>query len=208
MIKNKTVYIALKADSLHHGHMNLIEKARKYGDIIIGLLTDKAVAEHKRLPYLNYEQRKRILINFKGVSKIIPQKEWDYSHNLKKIRPDYLIHGDDWKTGNMSIMRKKVIKILSSYGGKLIEIPYTKGVSSAALIENQNSISITPDLRRGVFKRLIDSKKISRFLETHNPISALIDEKISYQKNGKKLSFDGFWSSSLTDSTNMGKPDT
>ncbi len=208
MKKNKTVYIALTADSLHHGHMNLIEKARKYGDIIIGLLTDKAVAEHKRLPYLNYEQRKRILINFKGVSKIIPQKEWDYSHNLKKIRPDYLIHGDDWKTGNMSIMRKKVIKILSSYGGKLIEIPYTKGVSSAALIENQNSISITPDLRRGVFKRLIDSKKISRFLETHNPISALIAEKISYEKNGKKLSFDGFWSSSLTDSTTMGKPDT
>ena len=208
MKKNKTVYIALTADSLHHGHMNLIEKARKYGDIIIGLLTDKAVAEHKRLPYLNYEQRKRILINFKGVSKIIPQKEWDYSHNLRKIRPDYLIHGDDWKTGNMSIMRKKVIKVLSAYGGKLIEIPYTKGVSSAALIENQNSISITPDLRRGVFKRLIDSKKISRFLETHNPISALIAEKVSYEKNGKKLSFDGFWSSSLTDSTTMGKPDT
>tara|TARA_B100000029_G_scaffold509958_1_gene600338 strand:- start:17582 stop:18889 length:1308 start_codon:yes stop_codon:yes gene_type:complete len=208
MKKNKTVYIALTADSLHHGHMNLIEKARKYGDIIIGLLTDKAVAEHKRLPYLNYEQRKRILINFKGVSKIVPQKEWDYSHNLKKIRPDYLIHGDDWKTGNMSIMRKKAIKVLSTYGGKLIEIPYTKGVSSAALIENQNSISITPDLRRGVFKRLIDSKKISRFLETHNPISALIAEKVSYEKNGKKLSFDGFWSSSLTDSTTMGKPDT
>ena len=208
MKKNKTVYIALTADSLHHGHMNLIEKARSYGEVIIGLLTDEAVAEHKRLPYLNYDQRKRILINLKGVSKIIPQREWDYSNNIKKIKPDYLIHGDDWKSGNMSIIRKKVIKILKDYGGKLIEIPYTKGISSAALIENQNSISITPDIRRGVFKRLVESKKISRFLEAHNPISALIAEKLSIERKGKKISFDGFWSSSLTDSTIMGKPDT
>tara|TARA_B110000438_G_C15761066_1_gene627302 strand:+ start:256 stop:1566 length:1311 start_codon:yes stop_codon:yes gene_type:complete len=205
--KKKLVYIALTADSLHHGHMKLLETARKYGDITIGLITDEAVAEYKRLPVLNYEQRKKILINFKGVTNIIPQKEWDYSNNIKKIKPDFLVHGDDWKTGYMSKMRNNVQKILKSYGGKLIEVPYTKGVSSSALIKSNNSLTITPDIRRGVLKRLLSAKKISRFLEAHNPISAIIGENTYLEKKGKKMGFDGFWSSSLTDSTMMGKPD-
>ena len=138
----KTVYISLTADSIHHGHMKLFETARKYGDIIIGLLSDKAVAEHKRIPYLNFEQRKKILINFKGVKSVIEQNEWDYSKNIKSLKPDFLVHGDDWKTGHMSEMRRKVLKIMKSYGGKLIEIPYTKGVSSSALTNHLNQISV------------------------------------------------------------------
>ena len=206
-MKKKTVYIALTADSIHHGHMRLIEKGRQLGDIIIGLISDKAVAEYKRLPFLNFLQRKKILINLKGVKKVVPQNEWDYSNNVKKIKPDYLVHGDDWKVGYMSGIRKKVIKIMKSYGGKLIEIPYTKGISSAALIDNQNQISSTPDLRRGLLRRLLESKKIVRIIETHNPISAIIAENTYLEKKGKRLGFDGFWSSSLTDSTMMGKPD-
>tara|TARA_B100001123_G_C15317402_1_gene1026649 strand:+ start:369 stop:1679 length:1311 start_codon:yes stop_codon:yes gene_type:complete len=207
MKNRKTVYVALTADSIHHGHMKIIEKAREYGDIIIGLLTDQAVAEYKRLPYLNFQQRKKILINFKGVKKVIAQNEWDYSKNVNKLKPDFLVHGDDWKTGHMSIIRKKVLKILKKNGGKLIEIPHTKGISSSALVQNQHAISITPDIRRGILKRLIESKKICRYLEAHNPISAIIAENTYVQKNGKKVGFDGFWSSSLTDSTMMGKPD-
>ena len=206
-MKKKTVYIALTADSIHHGHMRLIEKGRQLGDIIIGLISDKAVAEYKRLPFLNFLQRKKILINLKGVKKVVSQNEWDYSNNVKKIKPDYLVHGDDWKVGYMSGIRKKVIKIMKSYGGKLIEIPYTKGISSAALIDNQNQISSTPDLRRGLLRRLLESKKIVRIIETHNPISAIIAENTYLEKKGKRLGFDGFWSSSLTDSTMMGKPD-
>ena len=206
-MKKKTVYIALTADSIHHGHMRLIEKGRQLGDITIGLISDKAVAEYKRLPFLNFLQRKKILINLKGVKKVVPQNEWDYSNNVKKIKPDYLVHGDDWKVGYMSGIRKKVIKIMKSYGGKLIEIPYTKGISSAALIDNQNQISSTPDLRRGLLRRLLESKKIVRIIETHNPISAIIAENTYLEKKGKRLGFDGFWSSSLTDSTMMGKPD-
>ena len=115
----------MTADVLHHGHMNLLEEARKYGDIIIGLSTDAAVAEIKRLPYLNYKQREKIIKNFQGVTKIIPQKEWDDSINIKKIRPNFVVHGDDWKSGPDKILRKNVIKALNKYGGKLIEIPYT-----------------------------------------------------------------------------------
>ena len=203
----KTVYISLTADSIHHGHMKLFETARKYGDIIIGLLSDKAVAEHKRIPYLNFEQRKKILINFKGVKSVIVQNEWDYSKNIKSLKPDFLVHGDDWKTGHMSEIRRKVLKIMKSYGGKLIEIPYTKGVSSSALINHLNEISVTPDIRRSLLRRTIESNKISKFLEAHSPLSAIIGENTFIEKKGKKIGFDGFWSSSLTDSTVVGKPD-
>ena len=203
----KTVYISLTADSIHHGHMKLFETARKYGDIIIGLLSDKAVAEHKRIPYLNFEQRKKILINFKGVKSVIAQNEWDYSKNIKSLKPDFLVHGDDWKTGHMSEIRRKVLKIMKSYGGKLIEIPYTKGVSSSALINHLNEISVTPDIRRSLLRRTIESNKISKFLEAHSPLSAIIGENTFIEKKGKKIGFDGFWSSSLTDSTVVGKPD-
>ena len=203
----KTVYISLTADSIHHGHMKLFETARKYGDIIIGLLSDKAVAEHKRIPYLNFEQRKKILINFKGVKSVIEQNEWDYSKNIKSLKPDFLVHGDDWKTGHMSEIRRKVLKIMKSYGGKLIEIPHTKGVSSSALINYLNQISVTPDIRRSLLRRSIESNKISKFLEAHSPLSAIIGENTLIEKKGKKIGFDGFWSSSLTDSTVVGKPD-
>ena len=127
--KNKIVYIGLSADSIHHGHMNLLNKGRELGEITIGLFTDKAIASFKRLPYLNFEQRKKILLNFKGVKNVIAQETQDYSINLKKIKPDYMIHGDDWKSGNMSHIRKNCLKVLKTYGGKLVEIPYTKGVT-------------------------------------------------------------------------------
>ncbi len=205
--KNKTVYIGLTAGTIHHGHIKLIEVARSYGDIIIGLITDNAIAEYKRIPLLSFEQRKKILVNFKGVKKVVVQKQWDYSQNIKKLKPNFMIHGDDWKKGHMSVIRKKSITALKSYGGKLIELPYTKGISSAALIDHQNSITITPDIRRATLRKLIEAKNISRFLEAHNPISALIGENTYVQKNGKRMGFDGFWSSSLTDSTMMGKPD-
>ncbi len=207
MKKRKIVYISLTADTIHHGHMKLLEKAREYGDIMIGLMSDNAVAEHKRIPYLNFEQRKKILLNFVGVKKVVQQNTWDYTQYIKKYKPDYHVHGDDWKTGYQKEIRKKIIKVLKSYGGKLIEIPYTKGVSSAALSDYINQVSTTPDLRRNMLRRLIESKKISRFLEAHSPLSALVGEKTFYEKKDRVLSFDGFWSSSLTDSTVMGKPD-
>ena len=206
-MKKKTAYISLTADTIHHGHMKLLEKAREYGDIIIGLMTSKAAAEFKRIPILTFEERKKILMNFIGVKQIIKQESWDYSQYVKKIKPDYLIHGDDWKTGYQKEIREKVIKALNSYGGKLIEIPHTKGVSSSALSNYLASNSLTPDIRRNMLRRSIESKSISRFIEAHSPLSALVGEKVFLQSNGKVSSFDGFWSSSLTDSTVMGKPD-
>ena len=207
MKKSKTVYIGLSADSIHHGHMNLLNKGRELGDIVIGLFTDKAISKFKRLPYLNFEQRKKILLNFKGVKKVIAQDTQDYSFKIKKIKPNYMVHGDDWKTGSMSTIRKNCLKALRTFGGKLVEIPYTKGITSAAFTQHLNSISTTPDVRRGLMRRLLDAKNFLRIIETHNPISAIIAENLAYEKKNDKISFDGFWSSSLTDSTALGKPD-
>ncbi len=206
-MNNKKVYFGLTADILHHGHINLIEKARKYGTIIIGLLTDEAVANHKKLPILNYEQRKKIIENIKGVSKVVPQNDWQYSINIKKYKPDFMIHGDDWTQGPQLNLRKNAIKALKKCGGKLIELPYTKGISSTALISSQASLGTTPENRLKKLKRSLIVKPLLRFIETHSPISAIIAENIQLQTKNELKYFDGFWSSSLTDSIKMGKPD-
>ncbi len=206
-MRKKIVYIGLSADSVHHGHINLIEKARNFGNVVIGLLTDKALIDYKGLPLLSYEQRKKIVSNLKGVYKVIPQKEWDYSINLKKIRPDFMVHGDDWLSGPQLFLRNKAIATLKQFNGKLIEIPYTKGVSSTALANEQKKLFNTSEIRLKSLKRLLNSKKILRFIETHNPISAIIAENAKYKKKNILRDFDGFWSSSLTDATSMGKPD-
>ena len=120
-----SIYIGMTLDILHHGHINIISEARKYGDVIIGLLTDAAIADHKRLPYLNYEQRKKIIENISGVSRVVVQDQWDYAPNLRNYKPDFMMHGDDWNHGPLFPYRQKAIEALSEYGGVLIEVPYT-----------------------------------------------------------------------------------
>lgn len=202
-----TVYVGMSVDVFHHGHINIIEKAREYGEVTVGLLTDSAIAEHKRLPYLNYEHRKRILENVVGVARVVPQVDWDYAPNILKYRPDYMVHGDDWLDGPLLPLRENALAALSRYGGKLVEIPYTTGVSSTDAFENIRSIGTTPETRKKTLRRLLRAKPISRFIEAHSPISALIIEKLKLELSGCVREFDGFWSSSLTDSTEMGKPD-
>ena len=207
-MSNKTVYLGMNLDILHHGHINIISEATKYGDLIIGLLTDKAIANFKRLPYLKYDQRLKIIKSINGVKQVVKQDDWDYSFNLKKYKPDFMIHGDDWLSGPMRLYRKLAIQALETYGGKLIEIPYTKGVSSSAMLREVLSLGVTSEVRKGTLKRLLECKKYITLLETHSPISAIIAEKASIiTSDGRQREFDGFWSSSLTDSTEMGKPD-
>lgn len=204
---NKKVYIGMTADIMHPGLVHIINEATKYGDVIVGLLTDKAIAEHKRLPYLTYEQRKEVVENIKGVSEVIPQEEWSYVDNLKRIRPDYIIHGDDWKNGPLREIREQVFEVMNEQGGKVIEIPYTKGINSSSLDKEIKSIGTTPDIRLKTLRRLINAKPIVRILEAHDGLCGLIIENLEIQKGDKREVFDGMWSSSLTDSTSKGKPD-
>ncbi len=207
MEKIPKVYVGMSVDILHHGHINILEKASQYGDVLVGLLTDEAIVFGKRLPLLNYEQRLKILKGIKFIKEIVPQQEWDYSKNLKKYKPEYMIHGDDWIEGPLAPYRKLALEALKSYGGKLIEIPYTKNISASKLVSTMRDRGTTPDLRRATLKRLLSSKKIVRVIEAHSPLSALIGEKVNIHVKNQFREFDCFWSSSLTDSTEMGKPD-
>jgi len=210
-MKKKKIYLSLSADNLHHGHINVINKASSLGNLTIGLLTEEAILHKKRLPLLTFEQRKKIIMNIKGVTKVIPQKEWDDTVNIKKIKPDIVVHGDDWKFGIEKDLRSKVVKCLKSIGGKLVEIPHAKDAHSFNIhneIDKGLRFSVTPDSRRSSLRRLLNLKNFLTFIEAHSPLSALLVEKISIIKNKKEKYFDGFWSSSLTDSTLFGKPDT
>jgi len=203
----KKVYVGMSADLIHHGHMNIINQAKQYGDVIIGLLTDKAIASYKRLPTLTYFQRKIIIENIKGVEEVVPQETLDYVPNLRKIKPDFVVHGDDWKSGVQKETREKIIEVLREWDGKLIEIPYTPGVSSTELYKQLQEIGTTPEIRMKKLRRLLDSKDIVRFLEAHNGLSGLIVENTKVLEDNKPREFDGIWISSLTDSTAKGKPD-
>ena len=151
----KTVYIAISADILHHGHINLIKKASQYGDLIVGVLTDEAIATYKRLPILNYEERSFIIKNINGVKEVVSQETLDYTDNLKKYKPDYVFHGDDWKEGVQSKIRENVISTLNEWDGQLIEIPFTEDVSIDQINNIIKSASSIPDARRGKLKKLI-----------------------------------------------------
>lgn len=204
----KKVYVAMSADILHIGHLNIIEEAAKYGDVTVGILTDKAIASYKRLPTLDYSIRSKTVESIKGVKNVIPQETLDYTENLNKIKPDYVVHGDDWKTGIQSATRQKVIETISDWGGKLIEPSYTEGISSSKINESLKELGTTPQIRLQKLRRLINSKPIVRILESHSGLTGLIVEKTFHlNQDGSKEEFDGMWSSSLTDSTSKGKPD-
>tara|TARA_Y100001970_G_scaffold2704_1_gene3191 strand:+ start:44427 stop:45752 length:1326 start_codon:yes stop_codon:yes gene_type:complete len=205
---HKIVYIALSADLIHQGHMNIIKVGRDLGKVIVGLLTDEAISSYKRLPLIPFEERKLIIENLKGVSKVIPQRTLDYVPNLIEIKPDYVVHGDDWKSGVQKETRQSVIDVLEQWGGELIEPEYTKGISSTDLIKSVKSRGITPGNRMKTLRRLIEVKAVTRILEAHNGLTGLIVEKTNIITDGVKNEFDGIWVSSLTDSTAKGKPDT
>ncbi len=202
------VYVALSADILHEGHINILKKASKLGKVTVGLLTDSAINEYKELPILNFNQRKKIINNLKYIHNIIPQKTMSYLENLKKLRPEIVVHGDDWKKGVLKESRAEVVKFLKKTRGKLVEIPYTKNISSSS-IKNKIQINLfnKKNNRVNLLKRLLETKTLVRVLETHSSLAGTIAETIKTHSNKKNKSFDAFWSSSLTESLIRAKPD-
>ena len=202
------VYIGMSADLVHPGHLNIIQHARELGDeIIVGLLTDKAIASYKRLPFMNWEQRKVVVENIKGVSKVVPQETLDYVPNLRALKPDFVVHGDDWRSGVQKETRQRIIDVLKEWNGRLVEVPYTEGISSTQLNKVLKEIGTTPEIRSRRLRRLLESKDIVRVMEAHNGLSGLIVEQTQVDVNGKKEEFDALWISSLTQATAKAKPD-
>lgn len=206
---NKKVYVAMSADIIHNGHINVIKEASKLGDVVIGLLTDEAIATYKRLPMLNYDERKSIFDSIKGVVEVVPQKTLSYEDNLLKIKPDYVVHGDEWRSGVQRNIRQNVIDLLKQWNGQLVEVPYTKDVCCTELEKNVRELSNTPDNRRSKLRKLLALKPVISVMEASNGLTGLIVENAKYEdaEKGTVKEFDCMWVSSLCDSSFKGKPD-
>ncbi len=202
----KKVYVGMSADIVHPGHINILKKASELGEVTVGLLNDTAIASYKKIPFMPYDQRYEVVQGIKYVTNVVEQKKLDYTDNIIGIKPDFVVHGDDWKTGIQKPIREKVIEALSTYGGELVEFPYTEGVSSTGIKEKIDE-NITTDQRKGILRRMLNSKSTLRFLDINNALSAIVIEETKIEVKGKVLEFDGMWASSLTDSTSKGKPD-
>jgi len=204
----KQVYVSLIADLLHAGHIRILKKAAELGEVTVGLLTLRATGELNDVPYLNFDQRKLVLENLSLVKAVVPQEHASYRENLEKLKPDYVVHGDDWKSTWQKKYRDEVLALLAEWGGELVEIPYSQDISEVKIKEEMTSLGITTTARLSRLRRLIAAKPVVKILEVHNALSALIAENASETlDDGEVMTFDGMWSSSLTDSTSKGKPD-
>ncbi|MDA0767248.1 MAG: phosphoenolpyruvate mutase [Verrucomicrobia bacterium] len=203
----KTVYLAMSADLITPAHVNIIQEATALGEVVIGLLSDSAVAGFQRMPHMPYDERKYVLENIVGVKEVVVQESLDYMTNLLRLKPDYVMHRDDWNTGVLRGTRQSVIDALQPWGGKLIEPSYMPGVTSAAMSKSLRDVGTTPQTRLSMLKRLLEAKPMVRIIEAHSGLTGLIAENVSVQVDGQRREFDGIWMSSLTDSAAKAKPD-
>ena len=203
----KKVYVALIADLIHAGHVRLLKEATGLGEVTVGLLTSKAIEEMNDRAFLNYEKRYEALDSLKYVNHIVPQDSASYKDNILKLKPDYVVHGDDWQYGAYQYLRDEVVTLIHGYGGSLKEIPYSSDISDFNVKNELIQLGVASVSRQSRLRELIKIKPVVRILEAHNALSGLIAESTSEERNGNLVSFDGMWSSSLTDSTARGKPD-
>lgn len=206
-IDMRTVYMCFSTDYIHSAHIAIINKAKRLGRLIIGVLSDEAVASYKRYPMIPFEERKSLIENISGVERVVEQRALSYADNIRMLKPDYVVHGNDWVEGFQQPIRKEVIELLNEYGGKLVEYPYSDSPKYRE-IERANRAELSmPDIRRGRLRKLIDMKGLITAIEAHSGITGLIAENTKVLQDGKTYQFDAQWISSLCDSTAKGKPD-
>jgi phosphoenolpyruvate phosphomutase / 2-hydroxyethylphosphonate cytidylyltransferase len=205
--ERKVAYVGMSADLVHPGHLNVLREAARLGDVMVGLLTDAAIASYKRLPYMTFEQRREVVESLKGVCRVVPQETLDYVPNLRQYKPDYVVHGDDWRAGVQSQVRERVIEALAEWGGQLVEVPYTEGISSTQLHQAMKEVGTTTEVRRQRLRRLLAAKPLVRCMEVHNGLTGLVVEHVQAEIDGARTEFDAMWAGSLTDATMRGKPD-
>lgn len=204
---SKSVYMCFSTDMIHSGHIAIIREAEKLGELTIGILSDEAVASYKRFPLMPFEERKIMVENIKGVEKVVEQKTLSYKENLLTLKPDIVVHGDDWKEGIQKTIRDEVVFVLASYGGQLVEFPYSRQEKYKEIEGTLRAELSLPDKRRARLKKLINMKGLITVMEAHDGITGLIVEKTTVPYEGGVHQFDAMWSSSLCDSTAEGKPD-
>lgn len=206
-VENRKVYMCFSTDLIHSGHIAIIRKAARLGKLIIGVLSDEAVVSYKRFPLLPYSERKTMFENIAGVAQVVPQQTLSYRENLLRYKPDIVVHGDDWVTGIQKPIRDEVTDILASYGGRLVEYPYSRDPKFRELDSRARTELSTPDARRARLKKILQMKGLVTAMETHSGLTGLIVENTVVEEDGGARQFDAMWISSLCDSTAKGKPD-
>ena len=203
----KQVFLSMSTDVVHGGHINIIEKAAELGEVTVGVLSDAVVASYKRYPLLSCEERMKIAASIRGVSHVVRQDALSYRDIIPKLKPDYVVHGDDWRVGVQKTIREECIELLKKFGGELVELPYTANQEYDRLEASARQELAMPDFRRGRLRRLLNMKRLVTAIEAHSGITGLIAEKTTVVQNGQTRQFDAMWVSSLCDSTAKGKPD-
>lgn len=202
------VYTCFCTDVIHEGHLNIIRTAQKYGKVIVGVLSDKAVVRFNRFFTLDQNKRAELIRGIDGIDDVIIQNDYYYTDVIKNLRPDYIVHGDNWKSGHLKGIRASVEKQLAEYGGKIIDVPYTYSESVARIDRQMREKLAMPEYRRHRLRQLIELRPIVKAIEVHNGITGLIAEKTVVENNDGELDqFDAMWISSLCDSIAKGKPD-
>jgi len=203
----KTVYTCFCTDVIHEGHLNIIDQAHKYGKVIVGALSDAALIRYNKFPTISLEERVKLYESLDGVDEVVVQDSEMYDDVIRKLHPDYVVHGDNWKEGPEASIRENVITLLKEYGGELIEVAYTYN-SHVKKVDRQLKEKLSmPEYRRKRLKQLIEIRPIVKAMEVHDGLTGLIVEKTVVESNGKLDQFDAMWISSLCDSTAKGKPD-
>ncbi len=203
----KQVYACFCTDIIHKGHMNLLRRAAEYGEVTVGVLSDRAMLKYNRFPTVSFEERLEMVRNLTEVKRVVVQDEIMYDHIISELRPDYVIHGDNWTQPPASAIRENVIKLLKQYGGELIEVPYTYDADVKKIDDVMLEKLAMPEFRRGRLKKQIAMGGIVKALEAHSGLTGLIAEKTIVEYQGEINQFDSMWVSSLCDSTARGKPD-
>lgn len=206
-VNERTVYMCFSTEYIHTGHIAIIKRAKRLGRLTIGVLSDEAVSSFRRFPLMPFEERKALVENISGVEKVVEQKTLSYAENLRNLKTDYVVHGDDWVNGFQKPVRQEVINILAEYGGKLVEYPYSSDPKYKELDKLHRSELAMPDIRRGRLRKLLNMKGLVTAIEAHSGITGLIAENTTVLQEGKTYQFDAMWISSLCDSTAKGKPD-
>ena len=201
------IYTCFSTDIIHEGHLHIIEEAKKYGDVYIGVLSDEATVKYNKFPTIPLEKRIEMIRQIPGVKEVLVQDEVLYDKIVAELKPDYIIHGDNWKKEPLSALRENAEKLLSAYGGKVIDVPYTYNESVHRIDKRVNEKLAMPEYRRKRLRQLIKLRPIVKAMEVHSGLTGLIVEKTVVAHEGKFDQFDAMWISSLCDSTAKGKPD-
>lgn len=203
----KTIYVAFNTDFIHEGHLNIIRCAKEYGKVIVGVFSDKACVQYDRFPLLSQEERVAMIKKLDGVDQVVVQESVSYDKILEELKPDFVMHGDDWKEGPASVVRTRVQNVLAQWGGEVIDVPYTKTVDVERLEQRCREKCAMPEYRRKRLRQLLNMKPVVKTIEAHSGLTGIIAEKTIIEKDGQLEQFDAMWVSSLCDSTVKGKPD-